>query len=506
MCRTSLPGGVEGKLARGLPSRGSQAAKHVIVVLMFALCASDVNAQERSLWQIGKRDNASLEFNQAWDFSQGHDPVFVVGRSDPKKDWSHIQPGPADSGSGHRVHPFTIQFDLDAAPRGTFYFVADVFFKGALIPQYIVEINGKKGLFYFHPTHSYDLADPEMYNNFMSSTQHLRIPLPASFFHQGANQLIVSCVGASGSAIFSGESKVVGESRIYYDDLALSNDPGARYDEKRLQAKAYPTIFYRQGESNQLKEVVLLDSESGGRFESGTATLGLGGEKYACDLRGGYDFGESECAVEVREFSGPASGKVTVRLGKVARSFEVELKPEKKWKLYEVAQNHIDTGYTDYRPKAYEVHNRNIDEAMEAIQAHPWYKYNLDGSFDLEQYWLRRDEGRQEAVVQALRKDRMGLPAELFTQDTGLASQEGLYRLAYYSENFGRRYGIPVEYANQTDLPAHSWALPSYLHAMGIKYLAIASDPYRGPVLLYGRLNEKSPFWWEGPDGNKVLT
>jgi alpha-mannosidase len=263
MCRTSLPGGMEGKLS--LPSRGSQAATRAVLVLMFALCASHVDAQMRSLWQIGKRDNASLEFNQGWDFSQGHDPVFVVGRSDPGKDWSHIQPGPADSVSGRRVHPFTIRFDLDAAPQVTFYLVVDLFFKEPLIPAFVVDINGKKGQYLLQPRISYELGDDEMYNDIIPSTQHLRIPLPASFFHQGANQLILSCVGASGSSILPGEGKVEGESRIYYDDLALSNDPGARYEGKRLQGEAHATIFYRQGESNQLKEVVLAGASNRGR-------------------------------------------------------------------------------------------------------------------------------------------------------------------------------------------------------------------------------------------------
>jgi hypothetical protein len=506
MCLSTLLAVSEDKRRLGWLASGCAPVMSVILGLMFVVCVSTTNAQEQTVWQIGKHDNGSLEFNQTWDFSQGRDPVLIIPESDPKKDWSHFQPGSGNLQYGERVHPFAIQFDLNHTPRGTFYLVVDLFFKEPLVPVLAVDINGKKGEYRLHPTLSYELGDPEMFDDIIPSIQHLRIPLPASFFHQGKNTLVLSCVGESGSTIHPVESKVGSPSGIYYDDLKLSNDPAARYDEKYLHAEAHPTIFYHQGKNDQLKEVILLNSETGGRFESGTATLGLGGEKYSCDLPGGRDFGESECAVEVREFTGASSGKLTVRLGKAARSFEVSLTPQKKWKLFEVPQNHIDAGYTDYRPKAYEVHNRNLDQAVEAIESHPWYKFNLDGSFDLEQYWLHRDQVRQDSVVQALKNDRIGLPALSFTLDTGLASQEELYRLGYYSQSLGRRYGIPVEYANQTDLPAHGWALPSFLSAQGIKYLNIASDPYRGPILYYGRLNEKSPFWWEGPDGSKILT
>ena len=41
--------------------------------------------------------------------------------------------------------------------------------------------------------------------------------------------------------------------------------------------------------------------------------------------------------------------------------------------------------------------------------------------------------------------------------------------------------------------------------AAGLKYFAAGSNNFRAPVLLQGRLHEKSPFWWEGPDGGRVL-
>ena len=505
MCR-NLRYKVCEKLLTG--SSGGSMFQAALVLVIFLACASTTAAQERSLWQIGKRDNGSLEFNQEWDFSRGKDPIFVVGTSDPKKDWSHFQPGMEDSDHDRRAHPFTIEFQLTANPQGTFYLEIDLFFKEPLLPRFVVQVNGKKGQYWLHPSQSYDLGDPEMFDDIIPSTQHLRIPFAAALFQAGKNTLVLSCEGESGSAILSGQSTARVPSGIYYDAIELRNDATRRFDERHLEAQARPTIFYRQGkdETSQLNEVVLLDAEIRRPFASGKASLTLGGKSYVCSLPGGYDFGESECAVDVREFSGKSSAKLTVEVGKITQSFPVSLTAQKKWKLFEVPQNHIDAGYTDYRPKAYEVHNRNLDQAVEVIASHPWYKFNLDGSWDLAQYWSHRDQSRIDRAVAALREDRIGLPAFNFTVDSGIVSQEELYRLAYFSENLGRRYGVPVEYANQTDVPAYTWAMPSMLHDLNVKYFSVASDPYRGPILLYGRLNEKSPFWWEGPDGKKVLT
>jgi hypothetical protein len=83
-----------------------------------------------------------LEFNQHWDFSKAGDPRFVVGQSNPEKDWSAFQPGVGESGADQRAHPFTILFSLDSQPRGVYYLTIDFMFTSPGIPDYLVEVNG----------------------------------------------------------------------------------------------------------------------------------------------------------------------------------------------------------------------------------------------------------------------------------------------------------------------------------------------------------------------------
>ena len=54
-------------------------------------------------------------------------------------------------------------------------------------------------------------------------------------------------------------------------------------------------------------------------------------------------------------------------------------------------------------------------------------------------------------------------------------------------------------------MPSYTWGYASVLHDAGIKYFVAASNSWRAPVMLLGRWNEKSPFYWEGPDGGRVL-
>lgn len=80
----------------------------------------------RKVWQIGTADRSAAEFRHGDDYWHWglyylypkefpHDVDFVVGRSDPKRDWNYCQPPRIE---GDRVEPttWTIEFDLPDAP------------------------------------------------------------------------------------------------------------------------------------------------------------------------------------------------------------------------------------------------------------------------------------------------------------------------------------------------------------------------------------------------------
>jgi len=470
------------------------------------LFSTQARAAEKTLWQIGKPDHASLEFNAKWDFAKGRDPQFIVGQSTPEKDWSNLHPGAEVTEQGRRVHTFTIVFNLPDAPRGVFYLTIDAMFRNPLVPEYFVAVNGKKGRFNFHPQLTYEIGDPDTAWDIIFSAQRLHVALPAAYFQRGENRILLSC-GDDVSRIILPQGNT-GKARpdLYYDALALSQDPEARFDDAKPELDAIPTIFYREQDDHKLREVVLLTATTGRRFERASASLSIGKGDYNCEVPTGYDFGQAECAVSVPEFAAATPAKLRVSLGKQSAVRELSLAPQKKWKLFLCPQMHLDMGYTDYRPISYEVHCRNIDQIIEKLESHPDYRFNPDGSFILKEYWRQRGPEWRARYLKLLREGRLTLPAQYFTINSGLASQEELFRQMYFSAGFSREQKIPLVYLNQTDVPAHSWALPSILQDAGVKYLAIASNPFRGAIILHGRVNEKSPFWWEGPDGAKVLT
>jgi hypothetical protein len=479
-------------------------------VLIFSLPAlilvlgSTVNAAERLVWRIGNTDNSTLEFKSKWDFKTRDGLEFVIGKSAAAQDWSAFHPVSGNGLEGSRPHVFRISFELPDQPVGVFFLNINLLFKSPGIPQYVIDINGHKGRFFLSPELSEEIGDPETAWNIIFSRQRLRIPLPASILKKGANRLALACVDANQRPIFNDQASVSASGGLYYDALELTNDTEAQLSTDN-ELSVLPTIFYIRTEAG-LREITMLKLRAPHLDREALATLTFAKNSYSCKLDSQYDFGDSACSVQLPEFSNSTHAELSVRSGDNVARRDVDIKSARKWNLLLAPQMHLDMGYTDYRPNSYEVHARNIDEIVSTLESNHDYKFNPDGAFIWADYWQNRSEDRRKRALAMMQEKRLTLPAQLFTINTGLASAEELFRLFYTSADFSRLNGVPISYANQTDVPAHVWALPSYLQAIGVRYLAISSNPFRGAIIPNGQLNAKSPFWWEGPDGARVLT
>lgn len=477
-----------------------------------------VSSQPNRVWEIGRADESTSEFKADWDFSKEKNPTFVVGLSKPAEDWSAFHPASSDALTSERAHPFVVVFRLAGTPQGTFYLDIDVIFQAKpvpghvnelsplRIPDYIVEINGRRGRFYFHPKPSSDVGDFESLLDASASIAHLRIALPAAYFHQGENRFVLSCLDGPTDIEALRKAGSDGPAGIYYDALSLTNAPLTQFNPSEVQAAAFPTIFYHTNRAGQLSESIMVEVRSAGHMAPGRTNLLVGDRQYTCPLTAPYDFGETRCVVDVPEFAPKTAARLTVEGFGEEHSYSVDLTPQKKFKLFLVPQIHLDPGYFDYRPNTYEVNDRSLDYIIQQLESHPDYRYTPDGWWIVKDYLTHRGPRWQQRMVELLKANRIGLPAQPFNMDTGLISQEGLNRSSYFSEELRRKFGISYEAANLCDVPAATWAWPSYLHSIGVKHLVVGSNSWRAPFLINGQLDRKSPFWWEGPDGGKVLT
>ena len=214
------------------------------------------------------------------------------------------------------------------------------------------------------------------------------------------------------------------------------------------------------------------------------------------------EFGESCTRFDVPEWKGVQ--RATLSVG--GKTFPVELQAEKKWTVFVVPHEHLDIGFTDYREKVAELQSQSIDGVLDLLTRHPEFRWTMDGSWVAQQYLAGRPPERgQQFLERSLRAGKIVMPPQYANQHTGVASLEGLTRSLYPSHALAKEFELPVGAANITDVPSYSWSYASILNSAGIRYFAAASNSWRAPVLLEGRWNEKSPFYWEGPDGGRVL-
>jgi len=440
------------------------------------------------LWSLGTFDRSSVEFAEG----QPKGPVvFEIGRGNPARDWFALHPL-----SGPGAAPRTIRFSLPATLALGYRLRVALMLERPSIPLLQIGLNGHLGRFYLHPKLDYQGGDLAGGSHAGYSHADLIIDLPPNFLQAGVNLLTLQPLRPS--------SEPTPEAGLNYDALSLESldSPAAG---PAVSAEIFPTVFYHNQGGQLSERVDVIVTRTGGAKGGGQVELEIGENRQEKPLVGDRDFGQESLQFLVPDFAGPAQAKVAVTAGGARTEVAQAVSPAKKWTVYVVPHIHVDLSYTDFEPKVASVQARVIDEALDLSEKHPGFNFSTDAEWNLELFMSTRSPADQARAIQALKEGRLFSPAQYLNELTGFPTAEALIRSLYPAANFSRLHGTPFDYSDITDVPSYSWSYASILASAGIDYLAAGSDNIRAPVLLNGRLNESSPFWWEGPDGQKVL-
>ncbi|HEX8141165.1 MAG TPA: glycoside hydrolase family 38 C-terminal domain-containing protein [Pyrinomonadaceae bacterium] len=465
------------------------------VVLSLILAASAL-AQERAVWKIGSFDLSSAEFG-----GQASTPgPFVVNESQPR-DWPGVQQAVTPA-KAVEATPRRIRFALSDAPRGVYRLRLGLIVHTPRAPVIQLEVNGHRGWFYQR------LADYHEGNTEASifpqySTGTLALEIPSDFLRQGGNEIsLLALTDPLSTALPGGE--ITDDALLTYDALALENVPGAQSTVGITSAEATPTVFYKR-EGGRLLEVVSVLVRWNKLAPQGTIKLSLPGWSRTESLASDQEFGERRVEFLVPEFNAQQRATIVVNANGRDYSFAASLRPARKWTVYLVPHEHLDVGYSDFQTKLSELHSRVIDEAMEMSAEHPEFSFSLDGYWQAQQFLDGRTEAEKQKFYAAVRAKKIFVPAQHSVMLTGFPTAETLVRSFYGAHKLNRAHGGAWDYVNITDVPSYSWSYASIMAAAGLKYFSAAANADRGPTLMLGDLHRRSPFWWEGPDGSRVL-
>ncbi len=174
-----------------------------------------------------------------------------------------------------------------------------------------------------------------------------------------------------------------------------------------------------------------------------------------------------------------------------------------------VMKSHFDIGYSALaRDVVHEYRTTMIDRALETMERNAkmagpgeQFVWTIPGWPMEAILWDGQNPTRRKRIEQALKRGNLVMQALPFTLETATADVETLARSFIHSSRMARRYGLPLPNdAKMTDVPGHDWIVPTLLHHAGVKIFHFGSNPTNQQVKV------PRVFWWEGPDGSRVLT
>jgi hypothetical protein len=175
--------------------------------------------------------------------------------------------------------------------------------------------------------------------------------------------------------------------------------------------------------------------------------------------------------------------------------------------VWVVFKTHLDIGYTDTIEQVLGKYRVNMmDGALKVVEASRDLPPEKKFSWTLAGWPLThvlgplQDPARKARIEQAVREGAIAFHALPYTTHTETQDLEDLVRGLGYSTRLAARYGRPLPIsAKMTDVPSHSWVLPTLLANAGVKFLQLGCNG-TSAFMRVPRL-----FWWEGPDGSRIL-
>jgi hypothetical protein len=194
------------------------------------------------------------------------------------------------------------------------------------------------------------------------------------------------------------------------------------------------------------------------------------------------------------------------------RSLDFEVTPQRKFSVHLILHSHYDIGYTDPQSIVNDNQLAYIDNAIELAHAtRDWpeesrFRWNIEVNWPLRE-WLRlRPRAKREELIALVNNGVVEINALPFSMHTEAYSHDELAHQLEFTAFLRREYSLEIVSANQTDVPGATLGLVSLLTDAGIKYFTVAHN-FAGrsiPFLTDGQALRR-PFWWEAPDGEKLL-
>jgi hypothetical protein len=180
--------------------------------------------------------------------------------------------------------------------------------------------------------------------------------------------------------------------------------------------------------------------------------------------------------------------------------------------IYVIPSSHYDFGFVEPPSAIRERAARHIDEVIRVAESDKEFRWTIESVWQVNE-WLKRqkkpssvlpqDKEKIARLMNLIKSGQIVLSTAWGSMHTDYMGAEELNRLNYDFVKLQRAYGITSEVAYMNDVPGHPMPIASMLASGGTKYLVTGANTFinNATDLAPGKV----PFYWEAPDGNKVL-
>ncbi|MEX0904253.1 MAG: glycoside hydrolase family 38 C-terminal domain-containing protein [Balneolaceae bacterium] len=438
--------------------------------------------QSEYIWKIGEYDGLSIEFKV------GHENYFSFKVDEHESaDFPGSHLGSKSPITGETESPYNIVFDLPDHQGENYRLNLDLIYSTGSPESIEISVNWKNGIFPVEYEVKEGANDGEA-NSLLLTKQRLVVPIQGAWVNEENNKITITPIGVGG---------------MTYDAISFESDESQNL--AATSPRLIPSVYYKS-DDEQLKGIAHLEVPFNSSFENGNAEIEFENERISTSLNSdSYDFGILKQEIMIPDLDEPEEINLEVSLDQNTITVDQRYVPEKKWTLFVTPRVHNDVGYTDLQPHVNELDNRNTDRVLDVLDQYPSYVFNFETSWLVDNYLESRTDYYKNKFLDYSVEGRAPVNALYLNLLTGLSSGEELYRATYYTYKLHRDHGIDFNWASLTDAPSHSWFLPTLLTDVGVKGFVVGSNQTRAPILRFSNLNEESPFYWEGMNGEKIM-
>ena len=217
-------------------------------------------------------------------------------------------------------------------------------------------------------------------------------------------------------------------------------------------------------------------------------------------------------AVDVNALDAAASGNTETRAA-AQEKFDASLKAaqEKLEVLRPLMQqatflldgnSHIDAAWLWPWTETVDVVHRTFGTALQLMNEYPGYVYTQSAAA-YNQWMANKYPSLNDEIKKRIKEGRWEIVGGMWVEpDLNMPDGESLVRQILVGKRwFAQNYGVDVRIGWNPDSFGYTWQLPQIYKKSGIDYFVTQKMSWNDTNQLPFKL-----FWWESPDGSKVLT